>query len=197
MSEYLKSIVSFNLRNIWIQYVKDRSDQKRISKSAFVEGLIRKEYHLLDSEPKVIYGSRFYPVHIDNEELEDILDLFFGYVSKHNVMKAYAKKMYRSLGVAFEFELGDVDLETKRFMVTKSYSVSIDPEWKILDFLEYTYEGEEITEILRKEIDYSILRSVIEKRKSKGNYPMTINSNLKDDSWLLVRDYSTISYLRE
>ena len=142
-------------------------------------GTVRKE--------KSIDGHKFYPTHINNEELQSIISEFLTHEGTKEISEVLIRKSHGGKGIDFKinnYYLSD-DNQQKE---DRRYTFSIDPNWEINDFFDHWHPGTSIYEkwpstkvacerLLQFELES--IKDIVEKRLKNADKAIIRNSLLE------------------
>ena len=121
------------------QLIKKSKAENR-SLSNVIETICRDHFSVITRKEFGVNGIKYMPIHMNNDEIYEVVDWGLSLFSIGNYCVVKAKKHHGGKGVAFCFDHYNIN-ETDEKTLTRRHSFSIDPNWEILDYFDHWTHG--------------------------------------------------------
>lgn len=201
----MRKIASFRLKESTIAMIEVKSSIMRMNKSEYVEYTIEKDRGMFGTvrNEKAINGHKFYPTHMNNEELHLIVSEFISREKTSEITEVRIRKGHGGKGVEFEFNNFYLSEEHEEHE-ERRYTFSIDPNWEINDYFDHWHPGFEAyqqhpTTIVAcekiKDLQLKSINEITDEKIKKTEDKIVRNPLFENDEWKIVFEHRSIYHL--
>lgn len=201
----MRKIASFRLKESTIAMIENKSIIMGMNKSEYVEYTIEKDTGMFGTirKEKAIKGHKFYPTHMNNEELQLVVSEFISREKTSEITEVRIRKGHGGKGVEFEFNNFYLSKENEKHE-ERRYTFSIDPNWEINDYFDHWHPGFEAyqqhptTKVACekiKELQLKSINEIVEARITHSEEAIERNPLFENDEWKIVIEHRSIYHL--
>ncbi len=152
---------------------EDRSFSKVVEK-------ICEEYFLVTTKKEFFSnGEKFLPIHMNDGEIYQVIHWLLSRINPGNYSEVKVRKNHGEKGVEFNIDFFNIDDKDKKHK-NRRCSLSINPNWEILDYFDDSESLGEISSSEKLKIITKIKESIIERT------PPQKNKIFKGEKWTIV-----------
>lgn len=195
-----KTSKTIRISSYLIKLLEEKSEYESRSVSNLAETIFEDYFSLITRKEYCVDGEKFYPVHMDEKELYEVVNWVLSMGDFANHSEVEVRKHHEEKGVAFLINYHNLTNDNEIFGVRK-HTFSIDSNWEILDFFDHwikdfggktKYASEKINVVNEsKEVIKKIKESIINRTPPKKN------KIFKSDKWVKIYSNHEKYYLLE
>ncbi len=168
-----------------LKELEEKAKKEDRSLSNVVERICEEYFGVITRKDFFSNGEKFLPIHMDDGEIYQVIHWLLSRMNPGNYSEVKVRKNHGGKGVEFNFDFFNIDDKGKKHK-DRRYSLSIDPNWEILDYFDHweSYGGVLSSEKLKinsaQKIITKIKESIIQRT------PPQKNKIFKEEKWTLI-----------